>query len=154
MAELQILEATIAGVLLEVSDEGVALFVNGDVGEPDWVGNLDFRFNRGDWTYFWGMNFIGKSSEAEDVGDRNAAGTTLYKVNAEFSATHDASIRYQSDQWAISGGVSNIFDERPPTLTGGGVLGQYSTVGTAVLASQYDAYYQGRRAFVRLTRSW
>lgn len=141
-------------------EDTVALFpgrqldVNGDVGEPDFVGNLDFRFNRGDWTYFWGMNFIGKSSEAEDVGDRNNAGTTLYKVNAEFSATHDASIRYQSDEWAITGGVSNIFDERPPTLTGGGVLGQYSTVGTALLASQYDSYYVGRRAFVRLTRSW
>jgi iron complex outermembrane receptor protein len=88
------------------------------------------------------------------VGDRNAAGTTLYKVNAEFSATHDASIRYRSDQWSITAGITNLFDEHPPTLTGGGVLGQYSTAGTALLASQYDAYYQGRRGFVQLSRSW
>ena len=141
-------------------EDTVALFpgreidTNGDVGEPDFVGSLDFRFDRGDWTYFWAMNFTGKSSAAEDVGDSNAAGTTLYKVNAEFSATHDASIRYQSDEWTITAGITNVFDEQPPTLTGGSILGQYSTVGTALLASQYDRYYLGRRGFIQLTRSW
>jgi iron complex outermembrane receptor protein len=131
---------------------GNPIDTNGDVGEPDWVGNIDLRVDRGDWTYFWGIDMIGKASEAEDIGDRNAAGTTLYKVHTEFTAYHDVSVRYTGDQWTIAGGISNLFDEQPPTLTRGGITGQYATQGLAVLASQYD--YVGRGAFVRLTRAW
>ncbi len=139
-------------------EDVVALFpgrridINGDVGEPDFVGNVDLRLDAGDFTYFWGVDMVGKASEAEDVGDRSASGATLYKVHTEFTAYHAASVRYNGDQWSLTGGISNLFDEQPPTLTRGGILGQYSTQGLSVLSSQYD--YVGRRAFVRLTRAW
>ncbi len=50
------------------------------------------------------------------------------------------------------GGLANIFDEKPPAATT--VIGQYSTTGNSVLASQYTEAYYGRRAFVRLTKTF
>ena len=122
------------------------------LGEPDFVGNLDFIFDRNDWTFFWGVDFIGKSSEAERRRDGNAAGTQRYKANAEFTAYHNTSVRYASDNWAITAGVSNVFDDGVPFATQGSIVGGYSNLGNAIAASQYD--YVGRRGFIRLSRSW
>ncbi|PHY14122.1 TonB-dependent receptor [Caulobacter sp. B11] len=121
---------------------------NGDVGDPDWTGSMNLRFDRGDWTGFWAIDAIGKASEAEDIGDTNAAKTIAYKVHTEFTAYHSLSVRKKMDQLSVLVGVSNLFNELPPAATQG--LGQYSTIGKSVLASQYD--YYGRRAFVNITK--
>ena len=135
-------------------EDEVALFAgntvdfNGRVGEPDFVGNLDLRFEQGDLTYFWGIDMVGVSSAAGEVGDNDGA----WKVSTEFYATHDVSVRYRADDWSFSTGISNISDEQPPSLTRGGLTGQYSTIGTSALSSQYD--YVGRRLFARISKSW
>ncbi|WP_245863710.1 TonB-dependent receptor domain-containing protein [Caulobacter mirabilis] len=134
---------------------GNTVDTNGDVGDPDFVGNLQFRFERGDWTAFWGVDMIGKASEAEDINDHNnPAGpgippTTRYKIQTEFTAYHSASVRKKFDTWTVTAGMANIFDEAPPALTTLN-LGQYSTTGYSVLASQYD--YFGRRAFLSISK--
>jgi len=121
---------------------------NGDVGDPDFVGNLNFRFDRGDWTANWFVEMVGKGSDAEDVASSNVSGTTLYKVNTEFTAYHSLSLRRKLDTWTITGGVANVFDEAPPSVT----PSQVSAVGTSVLASQYD--YFGRRAFLSVRKTF
>lgn len=124
---------------------GNLIDTNGDVGDPDFVGNFDITFDRGDWRYFWGANIVGKASEAEDIGDTNAAGTIRYKVFTETTITHDVSVRRRFDRIEVTLGISNVFDDHPPALTTVN-LGQYATEGTSVLASQYD--YVGRTAFL------
>lgn len=119
---------------------------NGFVGDPDWTGQLNLSFQKGDWTGFWGVDMVGKASDAETEVNRNTAGTLFYKIHTEFTAYHNVSLRKKFDDWSITGGVSNLFDEHPPALTIG--QGRYETVGTSVLASQYD--YLGRRAFLNI----
>jgi len=119
---------------------------NGFVGDPDWTGQLNLTFAKGDWTGFWGVDMIGKSSDAETEPSQNAAGTLFYKVHTEFTAYHNVSLSRQFEGWSITGGVSNLFDEHPPAITLN--QGKYKTVGTSVLSSQYD--YLGRRAFLNI----
>lgn len=130
---------------------GNQIDTNGDVGDPDWVGNVDFRLTRGDWTYFWGVDFIGKASEAEDIGNSNTARTTFYKVHTELTTYHDVSVRRKFDDFEVLVGVSNLFDEHPPAVTTIN-LGQFASEGGSVLASQYD--YVGRRGFVQLRKKF
>jgi len=127
--------------------EGVTVDTNGDIGDPDFVGNLNFRFDRADWTVNWAVDMIGKSSEAEDIGDGGGA----YKVHNEFTAYHSLSLRKKMDDWTFLGGVANLFDEAPPAVTTL-ALGQYNTVGTSILGSQYD--YFGRRLFLSVQKKF
>ncbi|MDR6624227.1 TonB-dependent receptor domain-containing protein [Caulobacter segnis] len=117
---------------------------NGFVGDPDWTGQLNISFQKGDWTGFWGVDMIGKASDAETEVDRNTAGTTFYKIHTEFTAYHNVSLRRDFEDWSLTGGVSNLFDEHPPAVTLS--QGKYDTIGTSVQSSQYD--YLGRRLFV------
>ena len=117
---------------------------NGFVGDPDWTGQMNFRFSKGDWTAYWGVDMIGKASDAENYADKNAAGTTFYKVHTEFTAYHSLSLQKRFEDFTLLGGVANIFNEAPPQVTQS--QGNYNMVGRSVLASQYD--YIGRRMFV------
>ncbi len=126
---------------------GTTIDDNGFVGDPDWTGQLNFRLTKGDWTGFWGIDMVGKASDAEDYDDRNTAGTSLYKIHTEFTAYHSVSLQKKFDDWSILGGVANVFNEAPPAVSLG--QGDYDTVGGSVLSSQYD--YFGRRLFVNIT---
>jgi iron complex outermembrane receptor protein len=126
---------------------GTTVDSNGFVGDPDWTGQLNFRLTKGDWTGFWGIDMVGKASDAEDYADKNAAGTLFYKIHTEFTAYHSISLQKKFDDWSILGGVANVFSEDPPAVSW--LQGDYSTVGASVLASQYD--YYGRRLFVNIT---
>ena len=119
---------------------------NGRVGDPDWTGQLNFRFSRGDWTGFWGIDMVGKASDAEFFDDRNAAGTTFYKIHTEFTAYHSLSLQKRFEDWSLVGGVANLFNELPPQVTM--AQGDYNMVGRSVLSSQYD--YIGRRVFLSM----
>lgn len=120
--------------------------LNGFVGDPDWTGQLNLSFQKGDWTGFWGVDMVGKASDAETEADTNTEKTLFYKVHTEFTAYHNVSLRRQFEGWSITGGVSNLFDEHPPAVSY--LQGKYSTVGGSVLSSQYD--YLGRRAFLNI----
>jgi len=120
---------------------------NGFVGDPDWTGQLNFTFEKGDWTAYWRVDMIGKGSDAETEPDHNTAGNTFYKVHTEFTAYHNVSVQKKFDNMTLMGGVANLFGEDPPQVTLS--QGKYDTVGRSVLASQYD--YIGRRLFVRVT---
>ena len=125
---------------------------NGRVGDPQWTGIFNAQFDHGEWTAFWSVNMIGRSSDAKDIPDTNTAGTTRYKISTEFTAYHSFSLRRKFGTWTFLAGVSNVFDEHPPAATTANVGQGYSTVGTSVLSSQYD--YVGRRAFVDLTKKF
>lgn len=126
---------------------GTAEDRNGYVGQPDWTGQLNFTFSRGSWSGLWGIDMVGKASDAEFYPDSNAAGTTFYKIHTEFTAYHSVSLQKKFDNWELLGGVANVFNEAPPAVSF--LQGDYETVGASVLESQYD--YIGRRAFMSIT---
>ncbi|WP_421737177.1 TonB-dependent receptor plug domain-containing protein [Caulobacter sp.] len=126
---------------------GTVVDSNGFVGDPDWTGQVDFRFQRGDWTALWGVNMVGKASDAEDYADANPTRTTFYKIHTEFTAYHSLSLQKKFDEWTLLGGVANLFNETPPAVSLS--QGNYNTVGASVFSSQYD--YIGRRMFVNIT---
>jgi iron complex outermembrane receptor protein len=133
----------------------------GRVGSPELVGNINLSFNRGPWTAFWGFDWIGDS---DNRPFRVANGDPLFvtidgrrtelKANAEFTGFHSASLAYEGEGWSLSGGVANLFDELPPAISpsASGIL--VGTQGNSVLSSQYTEAYYGRRAFLRLSKSF
>ncbi|MBS0295766.1 MAG: TonB-dependent receptor [Proteobacteria bacterium] len=124
---------------------------NGTIGSPDFTALANLRVDHGPWTAFWSVDWIGRASALSFAGsDTNSAGTQLYKIRTEPTAYHSLSLRRDFKTWSLLVGVRNIFDERPPSLTTINVGGQYNTIGTSVLASQYD--YIGRRAFMNITK--
>jgi iron complex outermembrane receptor protein len=142
---------------------------NGTTTEPDFTGNLNTRFDKGDWTFFWGVNFIGKQSDSGPevfggdvfansryrdinggINTSNCAAAnnycTYYKQYDEFTAYHDISVRKKMDTWTFQAGIQNLFDERPPAQS----AGQFR-IGTAAI-NQYDVI--GRRAFFQISKKW
>jgi iron complex outermembrane receptor protein len=67
------------------------------------------------------------------------------KRYTEMTAYHSLSLRRSFDSWTIQGGVQNVFDERPPSLSGG------FKAGTAAL-NGYDMF--GRRYFLNVTKKF
>lgn len=133
-------------------------------GGPAYAGNLYVTLTRGDFSYFYGIDMIGRGSDTEEqggstilanakyadllngVGSTNcqAAGNYCVRYNFEtpFYQTHSASIRYRNDRWNASIGIQNLWDEEPP-LAGVGLF----RVGNATL-NAYDM--RGRRVSLRL----
>jgi len=118
---------------------------------PDFTGQLNARFDHGDWTFNWATDLIGKGSDTEqyggDVFGSTRYGTAVYyKQFTEFTAYHDISVRKKFDTWTVVGGITNLFDERAPSAS----AGQFR-VGTAAL-NQYDLI--GRSLFLNVSKKW
>jgi iron complex outermembrane receptor protein len=127
---------------------------NGSTGDPDFTANSRFALTRGDFTYNWFMNFIGHASNNELFGTNpllnytNNTGATVVRQKRETEATltHDVSVRYRNDDWSLTVGIANLFDEEPPSVSTGFGFSRTGTI--PITASQYDLL--GRRYFVSL----
>jgi len=135
---------------------------------PGFSGNMSATWKKDDWTFFWGVNMIGKGSDVTQPGNMGdvfpvtkytdiAGGVTTtctatvnacayYKLHSEFTAYHTFSVKKQFGDLSTQIGVNNAFDERPPAASSG----QFR-VGTASLGN-YDMI--GRRIFVAVTKKW
>jgi iron complex outermembrane receptor protein len=124
---------------------------------PDFTGQLGARFDRGDWTVSWSTDLIGKGSDTEQAGGDTflitrygatpgARVPVTYKQYTEFTALHDVSVRKRFDDLTVVIGISNVFDERSPSVS----AGQFR-VGTAAL-NQFDIV--GRSLFANVTKRW
>jgi iron complex outermembrane recepter protein len=128
---------------------------NGTIGYPSVVGDASLRLDRGDWTYTWFTDFIGRQDDnryfAADYNDPQAyfALTGLYKIYTEAQFTHGLSVRWSGDTWTVTGGVRNIFDEHPPQVSD---IVQLSAGNTPLSATGYDI--RGRRAFVNVSKKF
>jgi iron complex outermembrane recepter protein len=121
---------------------------NGSIGNPKLVGNVRTAFNRGDWTYTWGMNYV-DSTEALNVDPVTTyfgRPNSVRDIKAESALYHTLSLRYGQDSWDVLVGVNNIFDKAPPEVSSG-VASRYGNV--PAFATQYD--WLGRRLFARLS---
>lgn len=137
---------------------------NGETYNNDFVGQFDARWDQGPWTIFYGVNMFSRASDDEDTDSitgfrglpecgtsaattsalrRRVCVSAYNKQYAEWTATHDISVRWRQDGWTASAGVANIFDDLAPTASSGP-----SRIGSALVATNYDGI--GRRVFFNL----
>jgi len=128
---------------------------NGEFGDPKWVGEVSATLERGPWSLFWGVDFIGKTSNIDSFGGNTGTylGTPVtFKLKTEDTTYHNVSLsRELAFDITVRAGVSNVFDEQPPAVTTLN-LGEYNTVGTSAFTSQYD--WLGRRFFVNFNKKF
>jgi len=132
--------------------------LNGEFGDPKFTGDVNLVWDYDSWTFFWGMDIIGSWDSTEDVLEANGTicqqdvpgpdFTEVYggpycfdpAVPAKFY--HSASITKEFyDRFEMTVGVANLFDTRPPQVSGG-----LTEIGSSPFVSQYD--WLGRRLFV------
>ena len=135
--------------------------LNGEIGDPKLVADLNLNLDRGPTSFFWGIDFVGRASNEKQFIEDNGAlcfgdpetsnlpliygDTVCFDVVTKPTFYHSASITHRlvEDRFEITAGVSNIFDTKPPRISTAGVvsLGQVASA-----ASQYD--WLGRRFFL------
>lgn len=60
---------------------------NGGTGEPDFSGQFNVRLDRGDWTFNWNMDLLGKASDTDIIGTDLASSNATYNVTCTFTPT-------------------------------------------------------------------
>ncbi len=131
----------------------------GEAGFPEWSWVLRGNFNTGNWGVAWRSRFIGEFAlDAEDVDvSLNRVGqtacnvlggpTTCIDAHAGDSVWyHDLSLTYEADEWSVTGGFRNLFDQEPPLINQGDGPARMNMV----VQSTYDMF--GRRFFVNATK--
>ena len=128
---------------------------NGTIGSPKWSGNLDVNYSSKDWSYFYGVNWVGKTS---DYGYYNGvfpglygnADTSLYQWRTPNYFSHTVSVRYRNpvQKWDVVMGVRNLTDKQPPSIS---ALRQ-TRLGNAPFYSGYDL--MGRTMYLNVNKSF
>ena len=122
---------------------------NGTITNPTWSGALNVNYTVKDWTYFYGLEFVGKTSTYAYYGED--ADKSTYKLDTPDYFLHAASVQYKDTvgKWSATLGVRNIADTKPPMIS---AQAGYNRVGNAPLYSGYD--YMGRRIFLNVSKSF
>lgn len=145
--------------------------LNGEAGEPKWVGDFNLQLDTGPWNFFYGLDVVSGTDDTQDFVERNTGllfddlsqaqidaamcrQFTTYNAPVCFDLTiptrayHNVSItREIGENLRITAGVSNVLGSRPPRVSDVGGDG-INTLGQGVLYSQYDLF--GRRGFVNI----
>lgn len=119
---------------------------NGTINNPDWAGTLDLRYDVKAWRFYYGMDWVGKMSSYEYLGEDPA--TSTFKFSVPDYIIHSAAVGYKADKWELTVGVRNLADKEPPQISSG----FYNRVGNAPLYSGYD--YVGRTFYLNLSKSF
>jgi len=141
-------------------EDTVALFneteedLSGRAGHPDAVGNLYLTLARNNWSFFYGLNYIGETDNYASFGRTTVSDSGGNQVAidliAESTVYHSLSASYDFDNGLVARlGVSNLLDETPPRLTARGTGNEVDVLGNVAFYSQYD--WLGRRYFVNVT---
>jgi iron complex outermembrane receptor protein len=136
---------------------GAGVNNNGEVGDPKWVGDLNFTWQKDPVTFNWNVDYVGATSDRRDV--RALLGSSLcynsatrgrvcpdYRLERTFYHAVSATVK-AFDKFDVTLGVDNLFDTAPPRTTqnglnsaSGGNQGAITLLGT-----QYPL--RGRRFF-------
>ena len=132
---------------------------NGEVGDPKFTADINLGYDYKGWGLLYGLDIVGASSSEEDYiedfgnlcrspetsefAEFVYLGTYCVRPRTDAVFYHNLSLTKEfADRFEITAGVSNIFDTRPPEVSGITTIG-----GASPFVSQYD--WLGRRLFVR-----
>ena len=144
-------------------EDTIALFdetqedVSGEAGHPDTVGSLNFTLDKDQWSFYWGMSFIGSTSNFASFGRTTVTDSLGVQVDIDLTADsrtyQNISASYDFENGLVARlGVANLLDEIPPRLTQRGTGNEVETLGNVAFYSQYD--WLGRRIFANVTMSF
>ena len=124
----------------------------GQIGEPDFVGQVSARFDRGDWTGFWSVDLVGETDNVPFFNPATNQGTFLgqpvwFERSTDFYTSHNMSVRRTFDDLTVQVGIRNVFNQTPPLV---GASNGSTRIGNTPLASQYD--WQGRSLTFNVTK--
>lgn len=135
----------------QLFNASVPTILNGRINNPEFVGQVQARYDRGDWTVSWNTDLTGPTSNADFLAAGNGGtffGQTAYfKRETDLHLVHGVTLRKQMDEVALLIGMRNIFDVEPP-ITSASSGGR--TQGNS--PSGYD--YMGRRVFINVSYSF
>lgn len=147
--------------LEQIDDQAPINDLVGEAGSPEWSWIARVDLNTGNWGLTYRARYIDSFAlDEEDVVQstnrsrrdpcRTLGGPAdcFDKHFGPSKVYHDLSGTYQADDWAVSFGIKNLFDEAPPLITQGSGPSRFNYV----VQSTYDLY--GRRAFVNLQKSF
>jgi len=123
----------------------------GTIGTPEFSAYFDATYTWDKWRVRYGVEWISAAGYEEYYANRY--GPSLindYGINTEVDDyyLHSASVQYRADDWAVTVGVRNLFNDDPSSIT----AGYASRLGNLPLSSAYD--YVGRSAFINMTKSF
>ncbi len=144
-------------------EDTVALFneteedLSGEAGHPETVGNVYLTLDRNEWSFFYGLNYIGETDNSAAFGRSTVTNSLGNQVNIDLigdaTVYHSLSASYHFDSGLTARvGVANLLDEEPPRLTSLGTGNEVDVLGKAAFYSQYD--WLGRRYFVNVTMNF
>jgi iron complex outermembrane receptor protein len=144
-------------------EDKVALFdeteedLSGRAGHPETVGNFNITLNKDQWSFFYGLNYVGETDNTASFGQTTVTNSGDEQVGIDLTADsvvyHSLSASRQfGDGWLARVGVANLSDEAPPRLTSLGTANEVDVVGAAAFYSQYD--WLGRRFFLNVTKQF
>ncbi len=117
---------------------------------------MQTRFERGDWTLAWTLNYTGKGDQIGYEGEDGFLAATNFSPAATNIAsvdefvTNDLSVRYSADKWEAVFAVTNVLNQKPPIVSAGDDAGSVQRIGNVPLSSQYFSGLLGRSFFINL----
>lgn len=128
--------------------------ITGRIGAPETVGNASARFDRGDWTIAWNVDYVGETDN--DPFFANTGNDIVFLGEPVFVERgtpdyflHSLTVRRVVNDWTFLVGIRNLFDENPPLI---GTSSGTARIGDAPLVSQYDL--TGRRLIMNIAKSF
>lgn len=122
------------------------------IRNPANTASLDLNYKWKNWRVRYGIDWVDKMDSYAYYEQRNPGlfdpATSEYKLYTPNYFLQALSLQYEADKWSVTGGVRNLANRKPPTIS----QGVYNTVGNAPLYSGYD--YFGRSYFVNITKSF
>lgn len=118
----------------------------GDISRPQLVGNLTSSLRRNDFTYTWGMQYVGETEalNLDEVTTYFGRPNSRRDITADSALYHNVSVRFEQPNWNILVGIRNVLDKAPPRVSSG-VATRYGN--SPAFATQYDWF--GQSLFVR-----
>lgn len=115
----------------------------GSIGFPRFVGNVDWKFDHGPWTFNWELYMVGHTSDNPFTSTSlsNYRGTgehvTMNYVTP-FYTLSNISLRRKFDKFDLIFGVKNLFDQAPPAISFDDSFEPPRLGNTPSAVSQYD----------------
>jgi iron complex outermembrane receptor protein len=126
----------------------------GEITNPKWRASAQLRLSYMDFRFNWSTRFIG-GGENDDLfefdtypGCDGLAVLCRPLEKTDDYTTHSMSVSYGQDNWAVTAGVRNVFDDAPPQVDGAGV----TQVRNTPLGVGYDLF--GRTVFASVNYSF
>jgi iron complex outermembrane receptor protein len=130
----------------------------GWAGNPEWVGNLTFRLDKGPWAASWRTTYFdstdnwrpGVARSNSWIGLSGEEETFYYKLTLDSRFYHNASVNYTwGEGWQANLSITNITDELPPRASQRAGI---NIQGYGAFHSQYD--WKGRRYGLNIKKTF